>query len=154
MGLASLATVVLLSAASLQPVAARIHCDGDFQITQFGPIATPYCQEEQIAYVANSYGWRVSAAEVHNNPLTKVYLCQTIGYDWRLQAACVGYVPHGGGPFGGIIMAFIGAVILRVIVKLTSNSPRKRRAAHLRASPGRGMGGSLIAAHGEGASFK
>ena len=97
MGLASFATVALLTTASLQPAAARIPCDGDFQITQFGPISTPYCEEEQIAKVANSYGSRVSAAEVHNNPLTKVYLCQTIGYDWRLQAACAGYAPHGSG---------------------------------------------------------
>jgi hypothetical protein len=93
----SFATVVLLSAASLQPAAARIPCNGDFQITRFGPIATPYCEEEQIAKVANSYGSRVSASEVHNNPLTKVYLCQTIGYDWRLQSACSGYLVHGGG---------------------------------------------------------
>ena len=90
-GLASFATVVLLSAASLQPAAARIPCDGDFQVTQYGRIATPYCEEEQIAKVANSYGWRVSATEVHQNALTKVYLCQIIGYDWRLQAACAGY---------------------------------------------------------------
>ena len=39
-----------------------------------GLIATPYCEEEQIAFVARSYGQRVAAAEVHNNPLTKVYL--------------------------------------------------------------------------------
>jgi hypothetical protein len=38
-----------------------------------------------------------SAAEVQHNPLTKVYFCQIIGYDWRLQAACAGYSPHGGG---------------------------------------------------------
>ena len=96
-GLTSFATIVLLSAASLQPAAARILCDGDFQLTQDGRISTPYCEEEQIAKVANSYGSRVSAAEVHNNALTKVYLCQTIGYDWRLQAACAGYAPHGSG---------------------------------------------------------
>jgi hypothetical protein len=96
-GLTSFATIVGLSAASLQPAAARISCDGDFQITQYGRIATPYCEEEQIAKVANSYGSRVSAAEVHNNPLTKVYLCRTIGYDWQLQAACSGYSPRGGG---------------------------------------------------------
>jgi hypothetical protein len=96
-GLTSFATVILLSAASIQPATARIRCDGDFQITQYGRIATPYCEEEQIAKVANSYGSRVSAAEVHHNPLTKVYLCQTIGYDWRLQAACSGYLLRGGG---------------------------------------------------------
>ena len=38
-----------------------------------------------------------SAAEVHHNPLTKAYLCQTICYDWRLQAACAGYLPYAGG---------------------------------------------------------
>jgi hypothetical protein len=96
-GLTSFATIVALSAVSLQPAAAHIPCDGDFQVSKYGLIATPYCGEEQIAKVANSYGWRYSAAEVHNNPLTKVYLCQTIGYDWRLQAACSGYLVHGGG---------------------------------------------------------
>ena len=96
-GLTSFATVVLLTTASPQPAAAHIPCNGDFQVTKYGLIATPYCEEEQIAKVANSYGWRYSAAEVHNNALTKVYLCQTIGYDWRLQAACSGYSPHGGG---------------------------------------------------------
>jgi hypothetical protein len=97
MGLASFATVVLLTTASPQPAAARIPCDGDFQVTQYGRIATPYCEEELTAKVANSYGWRVSAAEVHDNPLTKVYLCQTIGYDWRLQGPCSGYGPRGSG---------------------------------------------------------
>jgi hypothetical protein len=53
-------------------MAARIQCDSEFQITKFGRIATPYCGEEEIARVANSYGWRVSAAKVHNDPLTKV----------------------------------------------------------------------------------
>jgi hypothetical protein len=48
-GLTSFATVALLSAASFQPAAARIRCDGDFQITQYGPIATPYCQDQEIA---------------------------------------------------------------------------------------------------------
>ena len=96
-GLTSVATIVVLSAASLQPAAARIPCDGEFQVTQYGRIATPYCEEELIAKVANSYGWRVSAAEVHDNPLTKVYLCQTLGYDWRLQGPCSGYGPRGGG---------------------------------------------------------
>jgi hypothetical protein len=70
---------------------------GEFQVTKYGLIATPYCGDEEIARVANSYGRRVSAEEVHNNPLTKVYLCQTIGYDWRLQSPCAGYLPHGGG---------------------------------------------------------
>jgi hypothetical protein len=93
---AGLAAIALLSTALVQPANARIACQGEFQVTQYGLIATPYCGEEEIARVANSYGWRVSAAEVHHNALTKVYICQTIGYDWRLQSPCVGYSIHGG----------------------------------------------------------
>jgi hypothetical protein len=96
-GVISFAIVVLLSAASLHPAAARILCDGGFQITKYGPIATPYCGDQVIARVANSYGWRDSAAQVGTNPLAKVYICQTLGTDWRLQGPCAGYVPHGGG---------------------------------------------------------
>ena len=95
--LTSFAIFVLASTASLHPAAARILCDGEFQITKYGPIATPYCQDQVIARVANSFGWRDSAAEVGSNPLAKVYICQTLGYDWRLQGPCSGYGPHGGG---------------------------------------------------------
>ena len=90
-------TVALLSAALIQPAAARIVCDGEFQITKYGPLATPYCGDQVIASVAHSYGWRDSAAQVGSNPLAKVYICQTLGTDWRLQGPCAGYVPHGGG---------------------------------------------------------
>jgi hypothetical protein len=96
-GLTSFATVALLSAASLQPAVARIRCDGEFQITKYGPIATPYCGDQVIARVANEYGWRYSAAGVGSNPLAKVYICQTLGYDWRLQGPCSGYGPRGSG---------------------------------------------------------
>jgi hypothetical protein len=97
-GAAALAVTALLAVALAAPAAARIECQGNFQITKYGPIATPYCEEEQIAYVAQSYGWKVTAAEVHNNPLKKVYLCQVIGYDNRLKGSCAGYGPENYGP--------------------------------------------------------
>ena len=81
---------ILLAAMLTTPAAARIQCRGNFQMTKYGPIATPYCEEEQIAFVARSYGQRVTAAEVHNNPLTKVYLCQTIGYDSTVEGILCG----------------------------------------------------------------
>jgi hypothetical protein len=46
---AGLLTIVLLSMVSLQPAAARILCQGEFQVTQYGLIATPYCADEVIA---------------------------------------------------------------------------------------------------------
>jgi hypothetical protein len=57
-------------------------------------IATPYCEEAQIARVARSYGAKVSDAEVRKNPLTKVYLCQVYGYDTRLKGSCGAYSPE------------------------------------------------------------
>src|SRR6516162_9317733 len=77
-GFTSLAAIMLLSTAQLQPAAARILCEGEFQVTQYGLIATPYCGDEVIARVAHSYGWREAAAEVGTNPLAKVYICQTL----------------------------------------------------------------------------
>ncbi|MGH6831705.1 MAG: hypothetical protein ACRECM_01575 [Methyloceanibacter sp.] len=93
-GTATLAVTALLAIAATSPAAARIECRGNFQVTKYGLIATPYCEEEQIAHVARSYGMRVTGAEVHKNPLKKVYLCQTIVSDSRLKGSCAGYGPE------------------------------------------------------------
>jgi hypothetical protein len=53
-GFTGLAAIMLLSTALLQPAAARILCEGEFQVTQYGLIATPYCGDEVIARVAHS----------------------------------------------------------------------------------------------------
>jgi hypothetical protein len=54
---------ILLAAMLTTPATARIQCHGNFQMTKYGPIATPFCEEEQIAFVARSYGQRVTATE-------------------------------------------------------------------------------------------
>lgn len=86
-----LAAVVLVALAWSAPAAAKIQCKGNFQVTTQGLIATPYCEEEQIARVARSYGWNGTASQVHNNPNTKVYLCQRYGRDNRLKGSCGAY---------------------------------------------------------------
>ena len=86
---AALCAFSLTSAAS-----ARIACQGNFQVTSQGLIATPYCEEEEIARVARSYGSDVTSAEIHNNALKKVYVCQIYGYDTRLKGSCGGYSPE------------------------------------------------------------
>jgi hypothetical protein len=95
---ASLAVMALVLMALPGPAAARIQCQGNFQISKYGPIATPYCEEEQIALVAQSYGWKVTASEVHNNPLKKVEICQQLGGDIRLKGSCAGYGPENYAP--------------------------------------------------------
>ena len=86
------ALLALLLAA--EPAAAKIQCQGIFQVTKkYGLISTPYCQEEEIARVAQSYGWKVTAAQIHNDALKKVYVCQALGNDNRLKGACGAYSP-------------------------------------------------------------
>jgi hypothetical protein len=96
-GLTGLA-VLLLTAIVTSPAEARIECRGNFQVTKYGLIATPYCEEEQIAFVARRYGSKVTGAQVRNDPLTKVYLCQAIGHDLRLKGSCAGYGPDAYAP--------------------------------------------------------
>ena len=93
-GTATLAAAAVLAASLASPASARIQCRGSFQVTKYGLISTPYCEEREIARVARSYGANVSDAEVRNNPLTKVYLCQVYGYDTRLKGSCGAYAPE------------------------------------------------------------
>lgn len=90
---AILALAAMASAAAVSPAAAGIECRGNFQVTKYGLIATPYCEEENIARVARSYGFNVTGAQVRNDALKKVYLCQVIGGDNRLKGACGAYGP-------------------------------------------------------------
>jgi hypothetical protein len=91
-------TLLAASISSGAAVAGGIQCKGNFQVTKDGLISTPYCQEQQIAIVARSYGWKVTASEVRNNPLKKVELCQILGGDVRLKGSCAGYGPDGYAP--------------------------------------------------------
>lgn len=92
--LAGLAAVAVLAIAAPGPAEARIKCQGNFQVTKYGLISTPYCEEEQIARVAQTYGWKVTGNEVRNNPLKKVRICQVLGGDIRLKGSCAGYAPE------------------------------------------------------------
>jgi hypothetical protein len=96
LSLGSLVVVALLAIASLKPADATVRCQGNFQITKYGPIATPYCEEEQIALVAQSYGWNVSTSEIHNNPLKKIEVCTALAGDTRLKGSCPVRAKRGG----------------------------------------------------------
>jgi hypothetical protein len=88
--------VLVLAIASLKPADATLQCQGNFQITKYGPIDTPYCEEEQIAIVAQSQGWHVSASEIHNNPLKKIEVCTALAGDARLKGSCPVRAKRGG----------------------------------------------------------
>ena len=56
---AALAASVLVGL-PLGAAQARIVCDGNFQVVQGSAFSTPYCQEQNLARVAQGYGMRVS----------------------------------------------------------------------------------------------
>jgi len=85
------AALLVLSASPA--LAAKIKCKGIFQVTKNGLISTPYCQDEEIARVARSYGWKTTTAQVRNDPLKKVRICRALGNDNRLKGACGAYAP-------------------------------------------------------------
>lgn len=93
-GLASVAGAIVLAFAVSAPAEARIQCQGIYQVSKYGLIATPYCGDQQIAAVAQSYGVRVTVNQVRNEPLTKVKLCFRFGGDVRLKGACGAYAPE------------------------------------------------------------
>ena len=89
--LAVAAAVAMLCLAAHGTAEAAIKCQGNFQVTKYGLISTPYCEEEQIARVAQTYGWKVTGNEVRNSPLKKVRICQALGGDVRLKGSCGAY---------------------------------------------------------------
>ena len=79
-GFATIAVTALLRL-PLRRLRRVSECRGSSRSPKDGLIATPYCEEENIARVARSYGVETSPEEVRRNALKKVYLCQTIGDD-------------------------------------------------------------------------
>ena len=96
----SISAVVFFAAIGLIPAApatARILCDGNYQVINGQPHATPYCQDENLALVARSYGMRVSGSAIRNSPSEKQRACEFIGNDIRVREACQGYGQDGRG---------------------------------------------------------
>ncbi len=84
-------SAVAVVAVGTETGSAKIVCQGAFQIVDGQPIATPYCEDNNVAAVAREYGIHVSAREVRSNPGTKARVCRFIGHDNRVRSACAGY---------------------------------------------------------------
>jgi hypothetical protein len=75
---------------------ARIACDGNFQIVRGQPVSTLYCQEQNLARVARTFGWRVSVSQIRSSESKKAEVCRAIGFDNRVRDVCGAYQPFGG----------------------------------------------------------
>lgn len=86
-----LATLCLSSVVALtNPAAARIQCDGPYQIIQGSKVATPYCEDSYLAHVARSYGSGVTPEAIRHNPNLKESVCRFMGADIRVKDICSG----------------------------------------------------------------
>jgi hypothetical protein len=77
------------------PANAGIKCSGGFQVVNGTLLSTPYCQDQQVAQVARSYGLRVTDGQIRNNPNIKREVCRTIGRDNRVYLSCLESNPSG-----------------------------------------------------------
>lgn len=87
------ALALALPAVGLQvtPAAAKIRCEGSYQVVDGNRISTPYCEDNYLAQVARQYGSKVTARQIRNSPSKKQEICQWIGHDTRVQDICAGW---------------------------------------------------------------
>ena len=81
--------LVLSAVASVTPAYAGIDCRNGYQVVSGNLIATPYCQDKQLAEVARSRGLKVTFAEIRDNPNLKREVCQIVGRDIRVAQTCI-----------------------------------------------------------------
>lgn len=95
----ALATASLLLVLPHGAAQARIVCDGNYQVVGGGTVATPYCQEQNLARVAQSYGMSASFAAIRNSDSVKGQICRAIGHDNRVRETCLPFRNDGGPTF-------------------------------------------------------
>jgi hypothetical protein len=99
LSIASTALAVSVLFVPFDAAQARIECDGNFQVVQGQPIATPYCQDQNLARVAQSYGMRTSFQELRRSDSVKGQICRAIGHDNRVYEVCRPFRNDGGPTF-------------------------------------------------------
>lgn len=80
------AASMLITGMAAQPAEAAIKCDGPYQVSKYGPIRTPYCEDTYLAHVAG-----YSPAAVRHNPNIKQEACKRVGHYPRVSGICEGY---------------------------------------------------------------
>jgi hypothetical protein len=94
----SVTTVLAMTLLPAVDAAARIRCDGRYQIIPgAGLLSTPYCEIAYLAQVAQqSYGARTSFSQLRNSYSERYAICQFIGHDPRVSDICAKYRSDGG----------------------------------------------------------
>lgn len=83
--IAAILGAFVLTAGSAQ---ASIRCNGAFQVVNGSEIATPYCQDENLARLARNRGMDVTGHEIRNDLGRKLSVCRMIGKQTSARSAC------------------------------------------------------------------
>jgi hypothetical protein len=94
--MARLALFVTCAVVSLASPALAIKCNGNFQIVNGEEISTPFCRDNALAAVAREAGYRITDAEMRNNPSRKEEICPFLRSDIRVHPACDDVLPDSG----------------------------------------------------------
>jgi hypothetical protein len=89
--------LVLGIVAFASAAAAKIRCDGRYQIMRGGDeIATPFCEDQFLAEVAQrAYGVSTSARAVRASIHEKERVCWVVGHDARVDDICLEFLREG-----------------------------------------------------------
>ena len=84
-------TAAVMSTAAVTPQAhAAIQCQGNAQVIQGGLHITPYCEDHNLARVAQKSGSKVTFRQIRTNPNVKQQVCFWLAGDIRVSSACAG----------------------------------------------------------------
>lgn len=86
----TIATLVL-TATSVQ---ANIRCNGSYQVVNGSEIATPYCQDENLARLARKRGIEVTGTQIRKDLGKKLAVCRVIGKQTSARSACASMLDH------------------------------------------------------------
>lgn len=67
---------------------AKILCRDGYQVVQGREISTPYCNDNYVAAIARKHGFKVSDAEIRNNPAKKNEVCRFISSNIEIRHYC------------------------------------------------------------------
>lgn len=95
-------TAAVLSSVGMTPHAhAGIQCQGTAQVIPGGGLhVTPYCEDHNLARVAQQVGSKITFRQIRTNPNAKEQICRLLAGDIRVGSACVGLEGVEGNSFG------------------------------------------------------
>lgn len=65
-----------------------IVCKDGFQSVEGRPVATPFCEDEDLAGIAREHGSNVTASSIRSNPDIKDEVCRFVGSDSNAPEYC------------------------------------------------------------------